>query len=196
MTLRLSERLKMNQVKAFAKTLISILGIYWLIMLAINAVKSLFTLSVMIFVLDANNKKRDIPSMFIELFGFLILFILILGILRKRNKIAEKIAGIEGVQVSLSQVDFVPIVFRLACVLVGMFCFYEAASILLSFTMSSACFQLLGEKMNIHSPFLASYWYLFLITTIFVIAGIYFICGAPHFVRWHIKKTLEMCENS
>jgi len=24
--------------------------------------------------------------------------------------------------------------------------------------------------------------------------GIYLVCGAPHFVRWQVKKTLEQCK--
>jgi hypothetical protein len=27
-----------------------------------------------------------------------------------------------------------------------------------------------------------------------MVLAIYLVCGAPHFVRWHVKKTLEQCQ--
>ena len=126
--------------------------------------------------------------------GFLVLFyplprialgsLIIYLVVSREEFFVRKIVGNQESQ--KTDVWWLPFSFRLTVVLAGIFYIYWAiqqivSTIRLYFVTSrqipvySGVFSLLGQ-------------------IILLAGGIYLLCGAPHFVRWQVRKTIEQCK--
>ncbi|MGD0784575.1 MAG: hypothetical protein ABR969_02040 [Sedimentisphaerales bacterium] len=180
----------MNKMHTLAKTLITIIAVYWLILIGLGVVQMLFML-----IFYYSKTPKDQTSM---LLGFIMFFIMILIVLvisntlRRRDKIAEKIVGVESPQNPVSQVEWIPFAFRLISVIAGMYCFYRVAV-----QIAAMASHFMANRSSYRQ--MESGWLIMLkehlVVFILVAAGIYLLCGAPHFVRWQVRKTIEMCTN-
>jgi len=109
--------------------------------------------------------------------------------LYKRRQLAEMIVGKDDFPDADSKMQWLPATFRLVCIFAGLYCLHSTAwSIVYElriYFMARAYGNLhVSERLN---PALVSGW-------VFALAiGVYLLCGAPHFVRWQVKKTLEQC---
>ena len=126
----------------------------------------------------------------------LITAVLIYIFIRKRDFLAEKMVGKTELPPPDKNIDWLPTAYRLMSVTGGLLCLYRSTSVIFS-TLSryfyvknynTADNSSLIYPYNIQLSQLLSYLILF-------IAGIYLVCGAPHFVRWQVKKTLEFCKD-
>ena len=172
----------MNKMHTLAKIIITILAVYGLITFGIGI----------------------LTTPFLTLWGgFNFTFILIILmhliaiaatclILRKTDTIANKIVGKQELPSPETQIEWIPVTYRLISVYAGLFCFYKAtfylSSLLKRFALSKAHNN---NGLAYYSQF--DYWPIPTLI-ILLIAGIYLVCGAPHFVRWQVKRTLEMCQ--
>jgi hypothetical protein len=163
-------------MQGLAKTIITLFCVYWLI----NLILGIFYL--MFFAVSSKYKARvEIinTGMILSFLFYVVIILVIAGVLRKRNGISLKIAGDEEIKEIDVQVKWIPFAYRLISVIAGLFCFYRAGTYL--------------QRIGI-SRFQPN-WGIFEIIFIFVpliAAGIYFLCGAPHFIRWQVKKTMEI----
>jgi hypothetical protein len=172
----------MNKMQALAKTLLTIIGVYWLIMIGFNLLSILYVWGNILSRSSSGMELDDmlviIPSLLIIIFSIIV----ILYILKKRDKLALKIAGSPEIQNIDAEIKWIPFAYRLISVLTGMYCLYRACGSI----PGIAAKLFYGSKYPI--PY-GNYSTLILS----LIAGIYLLCGAPHFVRWQTKKTIEMC---
>lgn len=173
----------MNKMQGLAKTLITILAGYWLIKIAINSIFPIF----MIIQSFSKTGYEASSIFFILLYIFIMIFIMLViaEILRKRDKIAIKIAGIEEIENVDAQVKWVPFSYRLISIAAGMYFFVRAAEYMP---------RLLGNFIS-ERGYKAGFGNYGTITSVFIfmILGTYLLCGAPHFVRWQARKTMESC---
>jgi hypothetical protein len=179
----------MNKMHSLAKTLISIIAIYWLVMMII----SMMQIPVML-IMTSSKGQFDKTGMFWTIVLFLVeilIVFVIANILKKRDSIVEKIVGPEESSAPASQLQWIPFAYRLMSVLAGMYCFYHVASYIAKLTTlfigRLAYKQMRADWMMGFNEYVA--------IILLIAAGIYLLCGAPHFVRWQVKKTIEMCTN-
>lgn len=179
----------MNKMHTLAKTLISIIAVYWLILMVFSAIQMLF-----MYMLPAYKSALEIAGVwnkliFLPIFN-IVLIAVIVRIICKRERIADKIVGIEEIQGPDSQVEWIPFAFRLISVIAGMYCFFRVVGYLPTVFNDFLVRQAYQGKV---SPGSYMIYDKLLIVVMLLIAGTYLLCGAPHFVRWQIKKTIEMC---
>ncbi|MBN1788619.1 MAG: hypothetical protein JW806_09540 [Sedimentisphaerales bacterium] len=179
----------MNKMHTLAKVLITIIGMYWLITGGIYALQSWYIINSM-----RQMDKADVTvvMMIVSLLVQIIILILIITILYKRGKIAEKIVGETENSPPGSQLDWIPFAYRLMSVIAGLSCFRHIMYYITQIASRLVFRMQTDTQYIIQNSMLPSCISLLMLLA----AGIYLICGAPHFVRWQVKKTLEMCADS
>jgi len=116
--------------------------------------------------------------------------------LYKREELAKKIVGANELSEPESQIQWLPVAFRLVCLAAGMYFL-----LIILWDMTHVLIQYLSFKL---SSAQSGYKVMYTAKTlrieqilkwlIMLAIGIYLLCGAPHFVRWQVKKTLEQCK--
>jgi len=106
----------------------------------------------------------------------------------KRSQLAEMIVGKDDFPDADSKMQWLPAAFRLVCILAGLYCLHSTAwSVIYElriYYMTKASGLHTSGRLN---PALILGW------AVALAIGVYLLCGAPHFVRWHVKKTIEQC---
>ncbi len=178
----------MNKMHTLAKVLVTIIGIYWLVK-AFGWLISSFTY---IFA-STQQGQLDIKNVLMILVSLVIQTVIILfliSVLYKRNKIAERIVGTEEISSPKSQLNWIGFAYRLISVIAGLYCF----SVLIFFLGNfSRIFMFRRCPDNSQSIFNFEALQQGVSIIILLVAGVYLFCGAPHFVKWQTKKTIEMC---
>jgi len=175
----------MNKMHTLAKTLITIAAVYWLALIAIQIV---------IYPLIMVSSKSGMSGSWVGIFAFMIvqivILLVVLQVLYRRNKIADKIVGIEETASPQSQVEWIGFSYRLISVIAGLYCFYRAAGI-----VSTLLIKILIKTQMVRFGKMAADDQMYsngLILVVLLAVGVYLLCGAPHFVLWQVKKTKEM----
>ena len=110
--------------------------------------------------------------------------------LYKREQLAERIVGTDEPGDPRSQIDWLHVAFRLVCIAAGLYCLHSVAWRII-YTLRGYL-TLRADGSQAASRLLSTE--LILGWLIMLAIGTYLICGAPHFVRWHVKRTLEECQ--
>ena len=174
----------MNKMHTLAKMLITIVAVYWLTLMAIQIV--IYPLMIA----QSSEKLEMLGMAAAYLIVQLVIVVIILQIIYKRNKIADKIVGIEETASPQSQVEWIGFSYRLISLIAGLYCFYRAAGV-----VSTLLIKILIKTQMVRFGKMAADDQIYsngLILVILLAAGVYFLCGAPQFVRWQVKKTKEM----
>jgi len=107
----------------------------------------------------------------------------------RRESLAKKIVGPEQLPEPDSQIQWLPVSLRLICIAGGIYFLStvlwhttRVINHLAAFKAKNAC------TTYTYAPFSSRN---ILPWLIMLTIGIYLLCGAPHFVRWHVKKTLQ-----
>ncbi|HBG78291.1 MAG TPA: hypothetical protein DDW84_05515 [Phycisphaerales bacterium] len=173
----------MNKMHTLAKTLITIAAVYWLVLLAIQIV--IYPLAMLSY---GYGGRGSWGGIFVFMIVQIVILLVVLQVIYKRNKIADKIVGIEETASPQSQVEWIGFSYRLISVIAGLYCFYRAAGV-----VGMLIFDFWRHKMANSGMAADSQIYSHcVITVILLTGGVYLLCGAPHFVRWQVKKTKEM----
>lgn len=84
---------------------------------------------------------------------------------------------------------WLPAAYRLVCMAAGLYCLYVVSFRILQFVVRPAYAARFADAMRAPPTVMdIATW------TTLLAAGFYLCWGAPHFVRWHMKKTLEQCQ--
>ncbi|MHC4417720.1 MAG: hypothetical protein ACYSU6_03940 [Planctomycetota bacterium] len=123
---------------------------------------------------------------------------LVYAFIYKRDILAKRIVGSQGQPESSPEIPWLPMVLRLICIASGIY----FLSIVLWYTTNVinqlAAFKAQtyadsGHKViHTYAPFISRS---LLPWVIMLICGVYLLCGAPHFVRWQVKKILQQCKD-
>jgi len=135
-------------------------------------------------------------SIVLFLFISLCLTVCVYLLIYHRDKWARNIVGTADLPNPDFQIQWLPVAFRLVAVVAGLFCLYR-----LIVKIIWVVVRLSMAKATSSSPGYVQYFTSKLLTVeqildwlILFVIGIYFLCGAPHFVRWQVKKTLQHCK--
>jgi len=174
----------MNKMHTLTKIILSAIGIFFTIRLLSQSTIPIYYI-------------YSHPSW--ETAGTFLLSLLVIGVaigaliylfVYKRDSLAKKIVGSEQPPEPDSQIQWLLVAFRLICIAGGI---YFLNTVLWRTTHIISQFALLKAK-NVYSNYAPFSSRNILPWLIMLICGIYLLCGAPHFVRWQVKKTLQQCK--
>ena len=176
----MQKELKMNKMHTLAKIILSAIGIFFAILL-------LPQLVIPIYWFYSEPTWETAGTLF---FSVLLITgavaVLVYLFIYKRESLAKKIVGSEQLPEPDSQIQWLPVALRLICVAGGI---YFLNTVLSQTTQVISRFVAF-KAIYTYAPF--DYRSL-LPWIIMLICGVYLLCGAPHFVRWQVKKTLQLC---
>jgi amino acid transporter len=140
--------------------------------------------------------ESSILSIVLFLFISLCLAVCVYLLIYHRDKWARNIVGTTDLPDPDVEIQWLPVAFRLIAVVVGLFCLYSFVTkiiwVVQRLAMAKATSSSPGYRQIFTSKILSAEQILGWL--ILLVIGIYFLCGAPHFVRWQVKKTLEQCK--
>jgi hypothetical protein len=178
----------MNKMHTLAKIILSAIGIYFIIRLL-----SQLPLAIYWFYSKPSWETAASSLLALLLTAGLIAVLLYL-FFYKSESLAKKIVGSEQLPEPGSQIQWLPVALRLICIAGG---FYFLLTVIwqASYVIGQLAFfkaQENARTIYTYAPFGSRD---LLPWTITLICGIYLLCGAPHFVRWQVKKILQQCKD-
>ncbi len=174
----------MNNTKTFAKIILAAIGIYFLIQLIFQ---SFYPIAIQVTSFSRESFWLMCGSIFISAIAILLVWYFFFYL---RDWLAEKIVGTSTGYEPHEQINWFPLAMRLSCVFAGLYCLYNAMWKLMRII------HLLRLYVGRENSFMTNQSGLAEIInfSLFLAVGVYFLCGAPHFVRWQVRKTLEQCK--
>ena len=132
---------------------------------------------------------------FISMFAITVLYLLavIYFLIIKRDKWAKMIVGETEIATPPGPAAWFPLAYRLGCMIAGFYFIFHFASYLVREANSYVYMASHGAGHAGSTTFFSYLLQRNIAMLILLPFGIYLLCGAPHFVRWHVKKTLEIC---
>ncbi len=174
----------MNNIHPIAKIVLAALGIY----IAVTIIPHAITSVIMLFY-----QQFNLASIALCLFSLALMAISIALLyyffVRKRDWLAQKVVGTVDWYEPATDIHWLAAAFRIICVVAGVLFLYKFL-IHITYYLS---IQTISQIASGHQPFArmlkASIGWLVLLPF-----GIYLLCGAPHFVRWQVKKRLNFAD--
>ncbi len=180
----------MNKMHSLAKIVLTGIALYLAFYLCTNLIAIPFLL------LSGDRYESSLLFLVSYLFISLCLAASIYVLIYHRDKWAQKIIGTADLPDPDAQIQWLPVAFRLVAVVAGLFCLYRLVvkiiRVVLILSMAKATSSSPGYRQIFTSKGFAVEEMLGWL--ILLVIGIYFLCGAPHFVRWQVKKTIEQCK--
>ena len=176
----------MNKMHIVARIVFAALAIYLLIGLIPSAIGS-----VALFFQASGNFSiiwcAVASVLVILLFAAAVYYVLI----HKRDVLAKRVVGDGGIAEPQTPVQWLPVAFRLICIVAGMVFLYRFV------TRIHVLMQMFAYLIKADQPLRANWrWTRIWESVVLLPFAVYLLCGAPHFVRWHVGKTLELCGQS
>ena len=178
----------MKDTYALTKIIVGVIGIYFLIQFIIAIVGLLFMM-INAFFLGGTMANAEVLLYLgmLLLWGFLLFWIFFY----KRNRIVDWIVKDVPFETEAGgSVNRIYFGYRLVCVIAGLLLCYRFVITIHSVLMRLRMY-LDGGAESGFSHLLQSFGVLLLLP-----AGIYLLCGAPHFVHWQVTKTLALCKET
>ncbi len=177
----------MNNTHAFTKVILAAIGIFFSIRIISQMAMALGFLTT-----SPSLKSLGLAIVSLSITGFGLAVVCYL-FLYKREELAKKIVGQKEPAEPAAQIQWLPAAYRLVCIFAGLYClFYTLAT---ASRILHTLYIVLSYQGRVPeypgrlvTPEHVICWVLTLA------AGVYLLWGAPHFVRWQVKKTLEQCK--
>ena len=112
------------------------------------------------------------------------------GVFRPQKVVDLVTSRIESAQ-PVTQAQWLPGAYRLVCMFAGLYCLYGV----LYRGVGQIGQYYLGQSDSGYSQTTSFFLQPDQIATtlVLLVLGVYLLAGAPHFVRWHLKKTVRFC---
>jgi hypothetical protein len=177
----------MNKMHTLAKIILSAIGIFFTIRL-LSQVPAIFWFY-------SKSSWETAASLLLSLLLTAGLIALLLYFFFYKNEsLAKKIVGSEQLPEPDSQVQWLPVAMRLICITGGIYflcvVFWHITEAINRFAYFKA--QENARTVQYYPPL---NYQSVLPWIVLLICGIYLLCGAPHFVRWQVKKILQQCKD-
>lgn len=188
----------MNKMHTLAKILLSVIGIFF-------SIRLLSQLPYAVFGFYSKPSWETAGALLFSLslvavsIGLLVYFLIY-----RNDKLAQKIIGSEQLpepdsQIALPQVQWLPVAMRLICIAGGIYFLINVLWHTTYIVNQLAMFK--AETYSVNGTTYTRFYTNFapfsvrslLPWIIMLVCGVYLLFGAPHFVRWQVKKTLQQC---
>jgi hypothetical protein len=177
-----------SELRAIARIVLIGLGVYFVLQTLLTILHSVAMMPFLAY------SKTQIPIMIILLAIYIVITLAVIYFLfRGANRFSDKIVKQENIDDT--QISGVAFAFRLVCVITGVLFLYWTIPNLIV-TVSAYISNMSDESVQrrIYTGMssktdIAKY-------VILLGLGIYLAYGAPHFVRWQVKKTIKQCNKT
>jgi hypothetical protein len=178
----------MNKMHTLAKIMLSAIGIFFILRLL-----SQLPLAIYYFYSKPSWETAVVSLLSLLLTAGLIIVLLYFFFYKNEN-LAQKIVGSEQLPEPESQIQWLPVALRLICISGGL---YFLCAVLWQAEHVMGQFAVFKAEARVHTIYT---YPLFTYQSVLpwivrLICGVYLLCGAPHFVRWQVKKTLQQCKD-
>jgi hypothetical protein len=187
----MQKELKMNKMHTLTKIALSAIGIFF-------ALRLLSSLPIAIFQLYSKPSWETAGALAFSIslvavaIGLLVYFFIY-----RNDKLTKKIVGPEQLSEPDSQIEWLPVAFRLICIASGIYLLntviWETTYVISQLAAFTSHTYANYKVFYTYAPFSFGNILPWIIT---LAIGIYLVCGAPHFVRWQVKKTLQQCSST
>jgi len=173
----------MNKIHTFAKVALAAIGIF-------SAVRTIPYLLMPLAIIKGERSLESVGMAITTVCAASLWLVVLFYVFAvKREQLSRKIVGADALPEPDFQIQWLPVAFRLICIAAGLYCLHTVAWRMVSdlgiyFFHKAA--PRYAERLLRADQILS--W-----LTMLVVA-VYLLCGAPHFVRWHVKKTLQLCK--
>ncbi|MHC4430453.1 MAG: hypothetical protein ACYTBS_01305 [Planctomycetota bacterium] len=169
----------MNNLRSFARIALAATGIYFAFRLIDNMITLVMTM-IFMGVGGSSLSLRVVVATVVSLLLLCLCFAAICYVcLYKREQLAERIVGTDEPADPRSEIDWLHVAFRLVCIIAGIYCLH---SVIWRIFYALRAFASGAFRTDLIFGWL-----------VMLAIGTYLVCGAPHFARWHVKKTLQQC---
>jgi hypothetical protein len=180
----------MNRMHIFAKIMLSGIGIFF-------AIRLLASMPTLMWMAVTRPSDLSLPvALFWTAFLGLCLAALLYVFLYRGEELAKRIAAARELAEPDTKLHWLPAAFRLVCMAAGLYCLsiaiWNTTHILLRYLLYYQMYQNI-RGITVSTPEVLSIEQV-ISCVLMLILGIYLVLGAPHFVRWHINKTLQICK--
>ncbi len=176
----------MNKMHSIANIALSTVIIY----LLVKAIQPLaYT---MMFLFENDSQSTKVPIAIGMIVNIITLAALVFVVILNRKKLVNRIVGAESLNEPQSQLNWIPFSYRLVCVTVGVYMLYHFLSTIIHIIYNMKTLQSYSSTYKPSEIF----YYNGIRMLILLILTVYLLTGAPHFVRWQTKKTLQLCEKT
>jgi len=173
----------MNDLRKLARIILIGLAVYMLVTWGITFIAAL---PYFVFA-DSQWRPIGFGQLLSALSGAVYVGVVFYVLVRKADLWSAKIVGFD--EPRETRVWWVPFAFRLTMIFTGLLCLYWVIPRIIS---GFARYYFYYRKYEASRGNLTLYDVVGWIIQLGL--GIYLVCGAPHFVRWQVKKTLEHCK--
>jgi hypothetical protein len=185
----------MNKMHTLAKIALAAMGFYFTIRL-LSQLPAIFWVYSM---------KLSWETAMLMLLSLLLtaglIIVLLYFFFYKNENLAKKIVGSEQFPEPDSQIQWLPLTLRLICIAGGIYfmttVLWQTTNIIDQFARFKSQTYLNESKTyaQIYTGFAPFSFRSLFPWILMLICGVYLLCGAPHFVRWHVKKILQQCKD-
>ncbi|MDD5063549.1 MAG: hypothetical protein PHQ35_02160 [Phycisphaerae bacterium] len=178
----------MNKMHTLAKIALAAIGIFFSIRLLSQSPLAIF------WFYSNPSWKTAGSSLFSLLLTAGLIALLLYLFFYKNENLARIIVGSEQLPEPDSQIQWLPVALRLVCIAAGL---YFITNVLWHITYVINQLAFFKAQENAHTIYSHAHFNSrdLLPWIIMLICGVYLLCGAPHFVRWHVKKILQQCKD-
>ena len=183
----------MNRMISFAKIMFAGLGIY----LSIGIVNGILT--AIVFLFRGETKWDSVGIVTSSVCLSLAMFVAVIYVLIvKRDKWAHKLIAKEIEPNEPLDVDLtLTMAFRLVSVGVGLLCLRSFLWVVSSNVRTVIrALNYAPKDERTRQLFSGGFSIDYVLPSLYLALAIYLLCGAPHFVRWQVKKTLQFCDKN
>lgn len=177
----------MNKMQTIARITLAAIALYMILEFAKSTFTNLYFLG--------HGSELPFISLFMMFLAIVLMIILIVIIGRELighgDKWACRIVAHAQEYEAEEKTNWLPTAYHIIAISLGILFIWWT----IPYIVQSAAFFLLSLKPGYEQLYTTSRAISTLITVIVqLIISVYLLCGAPHFVRWQVKKTLELCE--
>ena len=179
----------MNRVQSFARVIIGAMAIFFSVKVVVMGIAPV---AMLLNGVDGESLWSILVSVLVSLAALALLQYF--GIL-KPQKIVDRVTSNIESQTPTSPISWLPAGYRLVCLFAGLYCIYSVLS--RAVTQVALYSHVLADDSAAES--MRSYLLRpedVATTVILLVLGVYLLVGAPHFVRWHLKKTARFCQEN
>lgn len=184
----------MNKMHTLTKIVLTCIGVY----LGAYLFRQLLMFVLTTFVFPQGGSRSSTIYIVITIVTFITLALLLYLLIVKRDKIAEKIVGDQLITEPNLQIQWVPFTFRLTAISAGFIGLYKVILTLIFVARPLTIIRAVKDGANqmVLSRPDQFYYAINQIVALLILIPlvIYLLYGAPHFVNWHVKKTLEQAK--
>ncbi len=173
----------MDRVQSFARVLIGVMAIYF----SVNVLVMMIA-PVGMMLNRPNVESVGLMALSLLIFAACLVLLQYFGIFRPQ-KVVNLITSQVEPQQAIKQNQWLPAAYRLVCLFTGLYCIYVFVFSLTRVLTLYVYYQNVDARST-PSPVRPEE----AVNTLLLLGlGIYLLAGAPHFVRWHLKRTARFC---